>query len=127
MIDLAEEWHHSADEMWGCVTDKQDGHGSIICETWGIDKETKLARARRIVACVNAMKGVVDPQKLREERDELLKILRGAALALELRCEQQKSTYHEDVTWMQATALIRRIDEEAAKSSHPLGDYTDDR
>lgn len=46
---------------------KGDGH-LVICEVnrnWHTSKETQIANAQRIVACVNAMEGIKNPKELR--------------------------------------------------------------
>lgn len=50
---------------------KGDGH-LVICEVnrnWHTSKETQIANALRIVECVNAMEGIDDPKKFRENRE----------------------------------------------------------
>lgn len=45
----------------------------VICEVrrnWQTSKETQIANAQRIVACVNAMEGIENPQLLRKYWDE---------------------------------------------------------
>lgn len=51
---------------------KGDGY-LVICEVnrnWHMSKETQVANAKRIVACVNAMEGIIDPIAFREQYNE---------------------------------------------------------
>jgi len=72
MKHVPEPWELSPSGQFVRKDTKGDGH-LIICEVnrnWHTSKETQIANAQRIVACVNAMEGIENPQLLRKYWDE---------------------------------------------------------
>lgn len=69
ICDLASEFIMDGDQPWS----------EAICQFFNEQEgpfENKDANAARIVACVNAMAGVEDPERFRKERDEFLAALK---------------------------------------------------
>jgi hypothetical protein len=85
-----------------CISDLveiKSTHGNIIAVLRHGDRRTKTEEhnALRIVSCVNACEGIYDPSGLRNQRNELLRILEKicSANACEIDCDSDCGIWPE--------------------------------